>query len=95
MINGSSLLDYYRKKIDDDTDTVYFQRVKEEDIKICGRPLRDAIQILNGLDLEKEKEMKLTMENLGKWCELISQETRQQQEKALKVLLNKGSESNE
>ena len=70
------------------TDTVYFQRVKEEDIKICGRTLKDVIQILNGLDLEKEKEMKLTMENLGKWCELINQEISQHQEKVLKDLLN-------
>ena len=53
----NSLLDYYRMKKDTDTDTIYFQRVKEEDIKICGKSLNEVITILNGLELENKKKL--------------------------------------
>ena len=61
----NSLLDYYRMKKDTDTDTIYFQRVKEEDIKICGKSLNEVITILNGLELEKITNIEMTMENLS------------------------------
>lgn len=61
----NSLLDYYRMKTDTDTDTIYFQKVKEEDIKIYGKSLNEVITILNGLELEKITNIEMTMENLS------------------------------
>lgn len=43
-------------------------------LTICGRKLEQVMQILNGLDLEKEKGMLLTMEHLGEWCELVKKD---------------------
>lgn len=56
-------------------------------IKIYGRTVPEIMQILNGLDLEKEKEMTLTMENLGKWIELIKKEIEEAQKEAINQYL--------
>ena len=79
----SSLLEYYRMKTDTDTDTIYFEKVKEEDIKICGKTLREVITILNGLEAEKITGMELCLENINKYMELILKE---QQESLIKTL---------
>lgn len=77
----NSLLDYYRMKKDTDTDTIYFQRVKEEDIKICGKSLNEVITILNGLELEKITNIEMTMENLSYlYKELLKEQYKVQQE---------------
>lgn len=77
----NSLLDYYRMKKDTDTDTIYFQRVKEEDIKICGKSLNEVITILNGLELEKITNIEMTMENLSYlYRELLKEQYKVQQE---------------
>ena len=55
---------------------------------ICGKNLEQIIQILNGIDLEKQNEMMLTMNNLGKWCELIEKDIKEQQERAIKEFMN-------
>ena len=79
----NSLLDYYRMKRDYDTDTIYFEKVKEEDIKICGKTLREVISILNGLEAEKITGMELCMENINKYMELILKEQQESLTKAL------------
>lgn len=52
---------------------------------ICGRTLEEVIQILQALDLEKEYQMKLTLENLQKWYELWKEE----QYKQMNEIINK------
>ena len=77
----NSLLDYYRMTKDKDTDTIYFQRVKEEDIKICGKSLNEVITILNRLELEKITNIEMTMENLSYlYKELLKEQYKVQQE---------------
>lgn len=89
----NSLLEYYRMKKDTDTDTVYFEKVKEEDIKICGKTLKEVITILNGLEAEKIAGMELCIENINKYIELILKE---QQENLIKALNKKfGGRENE
>lgn len=87
----NSLLDYYRMKKDTDTDTIYFERVKEEDIKICGKSLTEVITILNGLEAERITGIELCMENINKYMELILKE---QQEILVKSLNEKFGEVN-
>ena len=79
----NSLLEYYRMKTDTDTDTIYFEKVKEEDIKICGKTLREVITILNGLEAEKITGMELCLENINEYMELILKE---QQESFIKLI---------
>ena len=79
----NSLLDYYRMKRDYDTDTIYFEKVKEEDIKICGKTLREVITILNGLEAERITGMELCIENINKYMELILKEQQESLTKAL------------
>ena len=45
------LFNYYRMKTNED-DELVFQRVKEEDIKICGKTIEEVIRILQGLEFE-------------------------------------------
>lgn len=49
------LFNYYRMKTNED-DEVVFQRVKEEDITICGKTIEEVIRILQNLEqLDKER----------------------------------------
>ena len=86
MINIPSLYE-----IEENNGNINITPYDISNITICGRKLEQVIQILNGLDLEKEKEMLLIMKNLGKWCELIKDDIRKQQEEAIKNLI-KGEE---
>lgn len=79
----NSLLEYYRMKKDTDTDTIYFEKVKEEDIKICGKTLKEVITILNGLEAERITGMELCMENINKYMEFILKEQQESLTKAL------------
>lgn len=84
----NNLLDYYRMKTDTDTDTIYFQKVKEEDIKICGKSIREIITILNGLEIEKMTNIEMTMENLSYlYKELLKEQYKCQQE-SIKRMFN-------
>lgn len=78
----TTLFDYYRKKIDEDGNIV-FEKVKEEDIKICGKRIEEVITILNGLDIEKRYQIEMTMENLIKYKEIIDAEINKQLEESL------------
>ncbi len=85
----NTLLEYYRMKNDTDTDTIYFERVKEEDIRICGKTLKEVIMILNGLEAERITGIKLCMENINNYMDIILKEQQEQIKKALTNLLNK------
>ena len=72
------LFNYYRMKTNED-DEVVFQRVKEEDITICGKTIEEVIRILKGLELERLTQIEMTMENLERYYKFI----REDQEKAI------------
>ena len=85
----NTLLEYYRMKNDTDTNTIYFERVKEEDIRICGKTLKEIIMILNGLEAERITGIKLCMENINKYMDIILKEQQEQIKKSLTNLLDK------
>lgn len=72
------LFNYYRMKTNED-DEVVFQKVKEEDIKICGKTVEEVIRILNGLEFERLTQIEMTMKNLERYYKLI----REDEEKAI------------
>lgn len=72
------LLNYYRMKTNED-DEVVFQRVKEEDIKICGKTIEEVIRILQGLEFERLTQIEMTMKNLERYYKFI----REDQEKVI------------
>ena len=82
MKDECCLFNYYRKKTNED-DEIVFEKVKEEDIKICGKSIEEITTILNGLDLERITGIKMTMENLG---DLINKYI-EEQEKIMKKTL--------
>lgn len=75
------LLNYYRMKTNED-DELVFQRVKEEDIKICGKTIEEVIRILQGLEFERQTQIEMTMENLERYYKFI----REDQETAIEIL---------
>lgn len=83
-----SLIEYYRKKEDTDTNSIVFERVKEEDITICGKTLEEVIIILKALDIERETGIKMCMENLNKYVELYHKEQDEIQQKAIYDFMN-------
>lgn len=85
----NTLLEYYRMKNDTDTNTIYFERVKEEDIRICGKTLKEIITILNGLEAERITGIKLCMENINNYMDIILKEQQEQIKKSLSNLLDK------
>lgn len=89
----NSLLEYYRlNTTDENGNSCYkFTRVKEEDIKICGKPLKEVITILNGLEAERITGIRLCIENINQYMDIILKE---QQQQLIKVLNEKiGSDS--
>lgn len=72
------LFNYYRMKTNED-DELVFQKVKEEDIKICGKTIEEVIRILKGLEFERQTQIEMTMENLERYYKFI----REDQEKAI------------
>lgn len=64
------MLEYYRKK-EDENGNIIFELVKDRDITILGKPLIEVIEILNALDIEKITNIKMTMENLKLYQELL------------------------
>lgn len=78
----------YEKEIDENGVETY-KPFDFNNVTICGRKIEQIMQILNGLDLEKENELLLTMENLNKWCEIISEDIKKQQEKVIKNMLDR------
>jgi hypothetical protein len=83
------IFNYYKKIEDPENNTIEFKRVNPEDIKICDKSVEEVIQILEGLELERIYDMKLTMTNLKKWIELINSELTHQLQAHEKEMLNK------
>ncbi len=78
----TTLFNYYRQKVDEDGNIV-FEKVKEEDIKICGKRIEEVITILDGLDIEKRYQIEMTMENLIKYKEILDAEINKKLEESL------------
>ena len=53
-------------------------------LTICGMSIEEAVKILNGLELERKCGIKMTMENLSEWQEII----RKEYEKEIKDVLD-------
>lgn len=77
----SSLFNYYRMKTNED-DEIVFEKVKEEDITICGKTINEIVTILNGLDIERITGIKMTMENISD----LFDKYREEQEKITKKI---------
>jgi len=75
-------------KIDSDTDTIYFEKVKAEDIRIYGKTIDEIITILNGLDVERITGIKMTMENLSYLYKELQKREYEMQRENLKRMLN-------
>ena len=60
-----------------------------KDIKICGKNYEEIVEILTAVDLEREQEMLLTMENLTKWCELMQENLNKQQEQMISSFMKR------
>lgn len=67
------LFNYYRMKTNED-DELVFQRVKEEDIKICGKTIEEVIRILQGLEFERLTQIEMTMKNLERYYKFIRED---------------------
>lgn len=78
----SSLFNFYRMKTNED-DEIVFEKVKEEDITICGKTINEIVTILNGLDIERITGIKMAMENLG---DLINKYMEAQMEAQEKIM---------
>lgn len=79
------LFNYYRMKTNED-DEVVFQKVKEEDIKICGKTVEEVIRILKGLELERITQIEMTMENLERYYKFIIDDQERTVEESFKRL---------
>ena len=62
----NTFFEYYRLTTSDkEDDSCYkFTRVKEEDIKIMGYTIKEIIDIIVALDIERITQIKVTMANL-------------------------------
>ena len=63
----------YEKIVNENGEEVY----KPYDItkaKICGKSLEEVMNILNGLDLEKQYDLEMTMKNFHEWVEQYHKE---------------------
>ena len=86
---------YERKETEDGYD--YYVPYDIEKTTICGKTYREIITILNALELERITGIKMCMENLSKYKELIDKEMnemlRKSFETATNELLQNGSEN--
>lgn len=73
----------YIKKEEDGK--VIFEEVKT----ICGRSINEVMGILEGLNMEEEYDMKLTIKNLIKYKKLIDEETNNQIKRAMDKALER------
>ena len=62
------------EKVEDINGNISFVPFDYNNITICGKGLSEIIDILNCLDLERQYDMKMTMENLQKWGKLLQEE---------------------
>ena len=58
-----------------------------DNIKICGKSLREVIDILNGLEIERMTDIKMTMENLSYLFKKVIDEQNKMQQMAIKKMM--------
>ena len=85
----SSFFNYYRMKTNEN-DEIVFEKVKIEDITICGKTINEIITILNGLDIERITGIKMAMENL----DILINEYKKEQEKIIIDALREKNKQN-
>lgn len=56
-------------------------------IKICGKSLDEVIDILNGLEIERMTDIKMTMENLSYLFKKVVDEQNKRQQMAIKKMM--------
>lgn len=56
-------------------------------IKICGKSLDEVIDILNGLEIERMTDIKMTMENLSYLFKKVVDEQNKMQQMAIKKMM--------
>lgn len=56
-------------------------------IKICGKSLKEVIDILNGLEIERMTDIKMTMENLSYLFKKVIDEQNKIQQMAIKKMM--------
>lgn len=61
-----------------------------KEITICDTPIEEVIKILNGLELERRYDIKMTMENLSKWQEILRKNYEESIKKSLDESFNRG-----
>ena len=69
--------------------TILCSEIDEEfnNIKICGKSLDEVITILNGLNIERMLDIKMTMENLSYLFKKIIDEQNKMQQMAIKEMM--------
>lgn len=60
---------------------------KQDNIKICGKSLREVIDILNDLEIERMTDIKMTMENLSYLFKKVIDEQNKMQQMAIKKMM--------
>lgn len=78
---------YERKETEEGYD--YYVPYDIEKTTICGKTYREIITILNALELERITEIKMCMENLSKYKELIDKEMDEMLRKCFENATNK------
>ncbi len=81
------LFNYYRQK-EDENGNIIFEKIKEEDFTICGKTIEEIITILQGLDFERETQIKMVMGNLQKYVNFI----REDENRAIQEAMTKAIE---
>lgn len=68
---------------------IFCEEIDKEfsNIKICGKTMQEVITILNGLDIERMLDIKMTMENLSYLFEKVIDEQNKRQQMAIKKMM--------
>ena len=80
-----SIFNCYIKK-EDEFGNVTFEKVRLEDVTICGKSIEEIASILIGLEIEKITGIEVTMKNLDYLLKKIVDE----KEQVLQEMLRKG-----
>jgi uncharacterized protein YqgV (UPF0045/DUF77 family) len=76
--------EYYIKK-EDINGNITFEPIDMNEVKLMGKSIKEIIIILQGLELERQTGIKMTMKNLQKYIDLI----REEQEKMMQESINR------
>ena len=85
------MTEYYTREVDENGN-ITFKLVDFDQVKICGYTLKEVMDILNGLEIERITEIKMTMENLQTLFYKVIEEQREMEEKILGRIFKKVSD---